>query len=123
MNCHICNGETDFTCVDCGEAVCEECCVQMTLHNQIDYVLCTICGDGREAERSRFHHAEYLKEQEIKAKKDARSAKARANYRKPENIEKRRVAKIERRKRAAELRKKQMEQAARIVSNMFRGMF
>lgn len=50
MKCHICDGETDFKCGACNEPVCEDCCVPMTYHNQIDYPLCTSCSDTSEAE-------------------------------------------------------------------------
>jgi hypothetical protein len=122
MFCHMCGAETEFTCQDCDEPVCEDCAVAMTLQNQIDYTLCQCCYGGREASA----RLEWLKEDEraraVKAKKDAANAKARATYRKPENVAKRKEAAAKRKKEAAELRLKQMQNAFRIVGDMLRGM-
>ncbi len=123
MNCHLCESDTDFTCDRCGEPVCEDCCVKMTIHNQIDYPLCTLCGEMREIEKAAY----YRREEEVKEKeqaiKDKRAATRKANYWKPENIEKRRLKKIEQQKMKRELSEKQVANAAKIIAQMFRGMF
>jgi hypothetical protein len=120
MFCHMCGAETEFICQDCDEPVCEDCAVAMTLQNQIDYTKCQNCHDGHEAAR----RLEWLKEDEkasaAKAKKDAANAKARATYRKPENVAKRKAAAAKRKKEAAELRLKQMQDAFRIVGDILR---
>ena len=121
--CHICGASTEFTCDRCDEPVCEDCCTPMTYHNQIDYPLCTVCHEGIEARRSLEYWEEKKKQDAIKAKKDAANAKARANYWKPENIEKRRLAKEKRKEERREQARKDLEEAKRIVGEMFRGMF
>ena len=122
--CHYCEEYlTDFTCDVCGEPTCESCCVQMTYHNQIDYPLCLGCEETRQAESYLSRHAEWEAEKKAKAKKDAASAKRRANYRKPENIEKRRLAKIQRQKDRYGQHIEHMKSSARIVNDMFRNFF
>ena len=44
--CHICGKEVESKCEQCGEFVCENCAVPFTLQNQIDFTLCTSCGDS-----------------------------------------------------------------------------
>ena len=117
MKCHLCEQETDFTCDRCGEPVCFDCCVKMTIHNQIDYSLCSLCGDVQQIARSEYYQKqEEEKELEQKLKKE-KADKRRANYYKLQNIEKRRLAKIERHR----IKREQMEQmlgnAVRIVNN------
>jgi len=123
MKCHLCNQETDFTCRDCEEPVCEDCCVQMTYENQIDYTLCTECNQTREAMTYDYNCKRWEAEKVIKDKKAAIAAKRLATAMKPENIEKRRLAKIQRKKDRDEFRRKQWNEATSIVNNMFRGMF
>ena len=120
MICHMCNGETDFTCEKCGEPVCEYCCVPYTIHNQIEYALCKSCGEGME-ERAvlgywKEQDAREKREKEAEAKRAVHRAAARKRYWLPENVEKRRVKKAEERER----RRKQFEKAMDIVSKMFR---
>lgn len=123
MRCHLCESETDFTCDRCGEPVCEDCCVKMTIHNQIDYPLCTLCGDAREEERRAYYRREEEQEEKALAEKERKSAIRRANYWKPENIEKRRLRKIEQQRLRRELHERQMASAAKMIAEMFRGMF
>lgn len=119
MLCHMCNSETEYTCQTCDEPVCENCTVQMTYHNQIDYTKCQCCQDGHDAQR----RLEWLKEDQIrqieKTKKDKINSKARANYWKPENVEKRKLKSIQRKKDKIERNKKILEEAMRIVGEMF----
>lgn len=122
MVCHICGNETDFTCRDCDEPVCEDCCVPFTIHNQIDYPLCTYCHDGNEAAYNIEVSRERKEKEEERAKKEAQNKARRANYRKPENVEKRRLAKIERERIAKEQEKEMIERAVKMISSMFRGM-
>ena len=118
--CHICRNDTDFFCDKCENPVCEDCCVQMTEYNHIDYPLCQDCQDTNEAyyylERSR----EWKREDEAKAKKEARNAKARANYWKPENVEKRRLAREKRKREKVKLARKQLKETLKAVSSFFR---
>ena len=122
ITCHICENETDFYCEICKEPVCEDCCVVPTYMNQIDYALCTDCQDAREADDQRERNAEYRREEAVRIKKEKRKKISRENYWKPENIEKRRKAKEERRRLRAELKKKQIEQTIKMVNSMFRGI-
>jgi len=70
MKCHYCEeNEAEGYCDQCGEPVCIDCCVVMTLQNQIDYPLCLGCGDSNDEERARDAHAEQVREEEIKARK------------------------------------------------------
>ena len=122
MKCHICDADTEWFCRQCDEPVCEDCCVPFTLQNQIDYTLCTVCHDGYEARRS-IEYARQEKEREERERiKNDRLEKRRAAYRKPENVQKRRVARLQRKLEAIALKRKQFAEAVRIVSEMFRGM-
>ena len=118
--CHICGNVTEFFCDRCENPVCEDCCVQMTIHNQIDYPLCVDCNAANEANDYLERSREWKREEEEKAKREARNAKARANYWKPENVEKRRLARENRKREKAELAKKQLEETMKIVSSLFR---
>jgi hypothetical protein len=123
LKCHLCGNITEFYCRDCGEPVCEDCCVPFTLQNQIDYTLCTSCHDGNEARRSLECWREEEKQKAKGEKRKLRREAARKRYWKPENVAKRKE-RCEAEKRARiELKKKQMEEAMGIVSRMFRGMF
>jgi hypothetical protein len=123
MLCHICEAKTDFNCARCGEPVCEDCCVVPTYMNQIEEARCTYCESDIENRRWKESEREWQREEAIKAKKKAIADKRQAIYRKPENVEKRRIAKIARKQAAREAEQKRMEQAVKIVSDMFRGMF
>ena len=122
MNCHICGNTTDYHCQDCGEPVCEDCCVPFTLQNQIDYTKCQQCEDGDEARYWLENSREQERQEKIEAKKAHRAEIRRKNYWKPENVEKRRLAKIERKSLAIEQQRKMMEEAVKVVGDMFRGM-
>jgi len=119
MNCHMCNSVTDFNCDSCGEPVCEDCCVVMTIHNQIDYPLCMDCEEMSEAVRYITACKEGKRNDKIKAEKERKNARRRAIYWKPENVEKRRLVKIEKKR----LRTEQAREALIVVNDIFRGMF
>lgn len=119
--CHVCEeNETDFICDDCGEPVCEDCCVVPTYHNQIEYPFCTVCEDGRQERRSNEWERENKAQEAITAKNKAIADKRRATYRKPENVAKRKAAKAERKWIAAEQARDRLAQAFKIVNDMFR---
>ncbi|MEM5785839.1 MAG: hypothetical protein AAGU11_00895 [Syntrophobacteraceae bacterium] len=119
MKCHICEMETSFICDRCDEPVCEYCCTPMTIHNQIDYPLCKWCNEGREAEIALMYYEEEKAKRLAKAKREAINASARANYNKPENVEKRRLARIERKKKQAERAKEMLAETIRLVNGWF----
>jgi len=120
MNCHICQHEADFNCDSCGEPVCFDCCVKMTIHNQIDYPLCELCEDTRQTLRSNHYQEQEEKKESVKKEKERKAKIRRNNYWKPENIEKRRLAKIERKRKKAEQMEKMFSDTVRIVNNWFR---
>jgi hypothetical protein len=122
--CHYCkSNKTDFTCDQCGLPVCEECCVKMTIHNQIDYPLCLGCDGVNEAEQylEACKEEDYKQEQEAKKKKKA-DARRKA-YWKPEAIEKRRLRKEERKRLKIEAERKQIEELAKIFKSTFGKIF
>lgn len=122
MICHVCDeNKTDFTCHDCGEPVCEDCCVVPTYHNQLEYALCTVCGDERENRRASEWERENKIQDAITAKKKAIQDKRHATYWNPKNVVKRRVAKAERERLKAEQSRDRIAQAFKIVGDMFRG--
>ena len=124
MKCHYCEkNESEGNCDQCGEPVCIDCCVVMTLQNQIDYPLCLGCDDDNNEDRHREAHAEWERQERIKAKKAKIAAVRKKAYWKPEAVEKRRLRKIKRQKERKELREKQMAETVKAVSSMFKGMF
>jgi len=119
--CHICGKPAaEFKCRDCGEPVCEDCCVPFTLQNQIDFTLCTSCHDYNEARRS----FEYQKEEEIRDKlneeRKLRNEKRRVKYWKPENIKRRREAREERKRVEQKRREEMLLEAVSLVRNWFK---
>lgn len=119
--CHMCGAETEHICQDCNEPVCEDCVMQMTYHNQIDYTKCRNCQDGYEAESRLIRLREDEAQQAERARKEAVNAKARATYRKPENVTKRKEAAAKREKARAALKLKQFQEAMQLVGELFRG--
>lgn len=122
MKCHICESETDFTCVQCDEPVCEDCCVVPTYLNQIDYALCVECGDSNDCRRADKQEKDWEREEKIKEEKEKKSKARKETYWKPENIAKRRVLKAERKRLKAEQARQRMADSVRFVVDMFRGM-
>ena len=122
MICHICESETEFTCNECGEPVCEDCCVVPTYHNQIDYALCTDCQDIREAADYAERSQEWEAQEQRARKKEAQCVARRAKYYLPENIKKKRLAKLERHRLKQEANRNRLKELANILSG-FRGMF
>ena len=123
LECHICGHVTDFRCRECGEPVCEDCCVPSTLQNQIDYTLCTCCHDGNEASAYEYYRREEERQEAKDNKQKLLREAARRRYRLPENVAKRKAKREADKIARTELRKKQMENDAKIISEMFRGMF
>lgn len=121
--CHMCGNETDYCCQDCDQPVCEDCCVAMTLQNQIDYTLCMECNDSNEASEYLDRAKEWKREAEAEAKKEKREKARRAAYWKPENVDKRKVKKEALALARKQARDKMLEEAVSTVSQMFRGMF
>ena len=122
--CHYCEeNEAEGKCEQCDQPVCIDCCVVMTLQNQIDYPLCLECEDNNETDREIEAQAEWKWEEERKAKKAIISAARKKAYWKPEAVEKRRLKKIEKQRLQKEANEKRMKETVRIVGDMFRGMF
>lgn len=118
--CQICEeSEAEGWCHDCKEPVCFECCIGHTYMNQIDYELCVPCMDTRESESYEEACVEYEREKKAREKKEKRNAIRKANYWKPENVEKRRMAKAKKKWEKAERFKKMLEETFKIVNSMF----
>lgn len=119
MICDKCEkNETDFYCHACDEPVCEECCVVPTYMNQIDYPLCTICEDSNENEKYEEACRSEAKAEKVRKKKDKQNALKRAIYWKPENIEKRKLVKQEKKRKHAEQFRKTFAETMKIVNSM-----
>lgn len=67
MICHSCERETEGVCTSCEKPVCDKCSVPYTLHNPVDYDLCTNCGDDCDEWRAEEYFKE-LKEDEERHK-------------------------------------------------------
>lgn len=117
--CHACGEETDpdFICRSCDQVVCEKCMTPFTIHNQIDFCQCQDCTETSDSLR----YLETCKEEEYedrkKAIKDKRNALARERYRSPEQVEKRRLEKVEQLKKEMEYRKKRAERIGDIMKS------
>ena len=122
--CHRCEeNETDITCDQCDEYVCEDCCVVMTIQNQVDYPLCLGCEENNETERFEESARVWEQEEADRKKKEKRAIARHAAYWKPDAVKKRRLKKIERKRLKSELARKRAAEASRIVGSMFKGMF
>lgn len=95
----------------------------MTIHNQIDYPLCTDCQDIRDANDHDERSREWARQEQENKKKVEASATRKANYWKPENVAKRKAAKAKKREEKIERNKKMVEDAAKWIAESFRGMF
>ena len=116
----MCDEKTDWYCRDCDQPVCENCVVQMTYHNQVDFTLCQECQDTREAQDYLERSKEWKIEAVVKAKKEARNKARQIAYWKPEAVKKRRLAKELRQREEAELYIKRMKETLKVVRGMFR---
>ena len=118
MNCHICGGESEGNCEQCEQPICADCCVSMTLQNQIDYPLCPICYEHDEVMLwNECCEAEQIKVR-ADAKRTARNDASRARYRQPENVEKRRIAREQRKRAKAIAWANALAEAFGIVNDM-----
>jgi len=43
--CHMCESDAEDFCESCGQPVCLDCCVPYNQFSQVDYALCTECGE------------------------------------------------------------------------------
>ena len=119
--CHVCEDvKAEFTCAQCEEPVCEDCCVIPTYENQLECTLCVVCGDNNECDRQEEISSEWKREEAEKLKRDLINSKRKATYWKPENIEKRRVAKIKRNRERVDQNRKMLEEAFKIFNSMIR---
>lgn len=62
MSCHICDKYAEFECEQCGNEVCEDCCVPYTIHEPIDYTLCTECHGSNKDHRAHYYHQKHMKQ-------------------------------------------------------------
>ncbi|WP_299078962.1 hypothetical protein [uncultured Paraglaciecola sp.] len=88
--------------------------------NQIEETICNVCGDNNECDRAEEAKREYEADEKQKEKREAINLKRRETYWKPENIQKRRLAKIQRNKERFERNRKIIEETFNIVNSMFR---
>jgi hypothetical protein len=93
----------------------------MTIHNQIDYDLCQECHDGNESEMAMIDYKLKQEQEEADKERKRKNALARERYRRPENVEKRRLAKEEREKERAESYLQGLRVVAKVLSN-WRGL-
>ena len=75
MKCHMCGGETEWYCAQCGEPVCEDCCVVPTYMNQIEETRCKDCDSDIESRRWEENHREHVKEEKIKVSRQENGIK------------------------------------------------
>ncbi len=115
MKCHSCGNETDYKCESCGQPVCDDCVTPFTYHNQIDFAQCIDCTEStaiahlEEAERNQAYEASRAE------KRSKRNEAARRRYHSPAQKEKRRLKKIEE-------RRKNFEDHKRFWETMTEGM-
>lgn len=117
--CYICGGPAEYSCEYCKQLVCDDCMEPSTIHNQIDYCKCKDCEDTHQSLKYQEICREEEREAAIRKKKDKKNAVARERYWKPENVEKRHKAKIERNKAAFEAEMKRMGEVKGFLSNFW----
>jgi hypothetical protein len=117
--CHICNEITEFFCEDCDQPVCEECAVPFTLQNQLDGTHCEECYDTIEVSRREEVQRKEEIEDELKKKRKKRNDAAWIRYHSSEQIEKRRLAKVELVKKRREAAIKRAKETMEFLKNFF----
>lgn len=105
IKCYICGAETDpdNVCDMCGEYICdnpETCAAASTQHDIIEAIRCKNCHEFEKIQASdhyqRIESEKERVEEEKRKKREKTNRAARERYHKPENVEKRRKARIER---------------------------
>ena len=119
--CHYCEeAEGEYDCPTCGKLTCEDCFEPCTVFNAGYQQDCKGCVSKKESELVRVYEERESREKEAQKIKDERNTKARSNYWKPENIEKRKIKKQQRKEEQAELKLKQLDELKDIFINLFR---
>jgi predicted transposase YbfD/YdcC len=95
----------------------------MTIHNQIDYVLCMCCHEGNEARRALKHFAEEERLEAVNQAKAEKAAERKRRYNLPENVSKRAAARLQRKLLKREESRKRLEESIKLIREMFKGMF
>jgi len=116
--CHECGAEEAWPCEVCGRLVCIEHAAEYNQFTQIDYTLCLDCQAGREAADYQANRREDRRREKKEKTRQARNAAARKRYRSPEQVEKRRQQKAEKKLQEAE----RAREALRIVAEIFNPM-
>jgi hypothetical protein len=122
MKCTICEAETEYECEQCGDPTCENCLTPFTIHNQIDYCLCSCCHSGNDREKADYYQGIEAEEKEKERKKKEKSHKRWLWYHSPSQIEKRRLKRIELLKLRRKLAAERAERLASIMHNIFKDM-
>ena len=117
--CSICGTVTEvWECLGCDQLACEDCFAPMSPMATDPVTNCVVCtgeGERRAAEEADRESDRVAAD---RARKDARNAKARERYWRPENIRKRRIDRAERKRLRAEANLRNLVESLRIVGGM-----
>lgn len=103
----------------CGEMICENCFEPYTIHTQVEG-RCKACADGYEARRFTEAMVEHERQEAKRESYKKAAATRRVNYWKPENVEKRRLKKLQLQKEREELHQRQMKELGDVMRDFLR---
>jgi hypothetical protein len=102
MECHACGDPAYTLCDGCGQPVCEKCMIPFTIHNQIDFPQCEDCEEYHTEQRILEIDRDREYEDKKRVKREKINTASRRRYHSPAQKEKRRLAKIEKRRKSIE---------------------
>ena len=76
--------ETDSYCKDCGDPICEDCCVSATYENKIEYCICEDCYDAQQTLVAEEYYQEERRKKIKKEEREKINRAARRRYHSPE---------------------------------------
>jgi len=119
--CSICETVTEvWECFGCDQLACEDCFSPQSPMSTDPVTNCTVCTGEGERRAAEAADRESDRRAADRARKDARNAKARARYWRPENIRKRRADRAERKRLRSEANLKNFVESLRIVGEIMR---
>ena len=117
--CSHCGAESDFQCEDCGEWFCTNCLDYSEI--SFEATMCVECAQAAQCEQDMYWQERADEEAAVQRVKDERNRRARENYRKPENVRKRNLKRLEAKLRRIEQERNAMKEMSKLFSGM--GLF
>jgi hypothetical protein len=122
VKCVCCGNETDYFCETCDEPVCDDCTKGYDQFSQITEIMCMPCYNGYESNRADHFIEEERREKARQIKREHRNSLARIRYKRPENIEKRRIKKEIKEQQRIKREQEHAKDVRKLLSNIFKHM-